>query len=117
MEGRQYIQCCGIGKSSYENRALVFYLTSFFTRICVASVHWCCYTVLFVSFVIVEDGASFPEPAADTMLDFRLKVRCKHNSKAPKGSEDPNELYLHSKGRQLLRYSVLALSVLFFSTQ
>ena len=73
--------------------------------------------MLLFSSVIVEDGASFPEPAADTMLDFRLKMKCKHNSKAPKGCEDPNELYLHSKGRQLLRVSVLALSVLFFSTQ
>ena len=47
---------------------------------------------------VVEDVTPFPEPTADTMLDFRLKVKCKRNPKAPKGSEDPNVLYLHSKG-------------------
>ena len=44
------------------------------------------------------DG-SFPEPAADTMLEFKLKVKCKHNFRAPKGSEDPKELYQHANGR------------------
>lgn len=54
----------------------------------------CCVT-------LAEEGATpFPEPIADTMLEFRLKVKCKRNPKAPKGSEDPNELYLHSNGER-----------------
>ena len=54
-------------------------------------------------FFVSADGGgdSFPEPAADTMLEFKLKVKCKHNFRAPKGSEDPKELYQHSNGENL----------------
>ena len=56
---------------------------------------------LFCCVTPAEEGATpFPEPTADTMLEFRLKVKCKRNPKAPKGSEDPNELYLHSNGER-----------------
>ena len=33
------------------------------------------------------------------MLEFELKVKCTRNPKAPKDTNDPDELYLNSKGK------------------
>ena len=44
------------------------------------------------------EGEAFPEPSAERMLEFTLKVKCRHRSKAPKNSEDPRELYENSQG-------------------
>ena len=55
---------------------------------------------LLLQFLADGGDVSFPEPTADTMLEFRLKVKCKHNFRAPKGSEDPKELYHHSNGKK-----------------
>ena len=49
-------------------------------------------------YIVVEEDAQFPDPSPEHMLDFRLKVKCTRNPKAPKNSQDPNELYLHCKG-------------------
>lgn len=47
----------------------------------------------------VEEGAPLSgDPSPDQILEFKLKVKCKHNPKAPKDSEDPNKLYINSKG-------------------
>lgn len=54
-----------------------------------------------------EGDGSFPEPAAETMLEFKLKVKCKHNFRAPKGSEDPKELYHHSNGKGSTHIQIL----------
>lgn len=40
-----------------------------------------------------EEGSPFPDSSPQHMLEFKLKVKCTHNPKAPKDSEDPNELY------------------------
>ena len=40
----------------------------------------------------------YSEPNEKHMLEFSLKVKCRHNPKAPKDSEDPNKLYVHSQG-------------------
>ncbi len=47
-----------------------------------------------------EEKDPFPELSAEHMLEFSLKVRCRHNPKAPKDSENPNELYLRSQGER-----------------
>ena len=49
-------------------------------------------------FVCAGEGEAFPEPSAEHMLEFTLKVKCQRKPKAPKNSEDPRELYLHSQG-------------------
>lgn len=49
----------------------------------------------------VNEGDSFPSPSPEYskhLLEFHLKVKCTRNPKAPKGSQDSNELYLHSRG-------------------
>ena len=38
------------------------------------------------------------------MLEFELKVKCTCNPKAPKDTNDPDELYLNSKGKS--KYSI-----------
>ncbi|XP_064402889.1 DNA-directed RNA polymerases I and III subunit RPAC1-like [Halichondria panicea] len=46
----------------------------------------------------LEEGAPLPGvPSPDQIVEFNLKVKCKRNPKAPKDSEDPNELYINSK--------------------
>jgi len=45
-----------------------------------------------------EEDRPFPDPTPDTMLGFKLKVKCTRNPKASKNSQDPHELYLHTKG-------------------
>ncbi len=51
----------------------------------------------------VEEGAPLPGvPSPDQIVEFHLKVKCKRNPKAPKDSEDPNELYINSKGGYVL---------------
>ena len=47
----------------------------------------------------VEEGSSFPDPTPDHMLEFKLKVKCTRNPKAPKTSQDPNELFLNTRGQ------------------
>lgn len=49
-----------------------------------------------------EEGDPFPEPSAEHMLEFSLKVKCQHNSKASKNSQDPSELYICSQGEYVL---------------
>ena len=53
---------------------------------------------LFLSSFLGGEEEDFPEPSPHHMLEFHLSVTCTFNPKAPKGSEDPDELYLHSKG-------------------
>ena len=50
-------------------------------------------------FSIVEPNSPFPELTSHQMLEFKLKVKCTRNTKAPQDSEDPNELYQSHKGR------------------
>lgn len=60
----------------------------------------------------VEEGAPLPgDPSPDQILEFKLKVKCKRNPKAPKGSEDPNELYLHSKGMTSISFDYFYKSI------
>lgn len=49
--------------------------------------------------LLEEEGASFPDPTPQHMLEFKLKVKCTNNPKAPKDSEDPNELYRDHNGK------------------
>lgn len=46
----------------------------------------------------MQTGENWPEtPSADQMIEFTLKVKCTHNSRAMKGSHDPEQLYLNSQ--------------------
>lgn len=53
-----------------------------------------------------EEGEPFPEPSAEHMLEFSLKVKCQRNPKRSTGrddpkhldEEDPRKLYSHSDG-------------------
>ena len=47
----------------------------------------------------VQEGSSFPDPTPDHMLEFKLKVKCTRNPKASKTSQDPNELFLNTRGQ------------------
>lgn len=47
----------------------------------------------------MEEGSPFPDPTPDHMLEFKLKVKCTRNPKASKTSQDPNELFLHTRGQ------------------
>lgn len=52
---------------------------------------------------LVEEGATFPIPAPEyskQMMELRLKVKCTRNPKAPKSSQNPDDLYQHSRGKQ-----------------
>ena len=54
------------------------------------------------SLVVVGIGESedvFSNPSPEHVVEFQLKVKCSHNPKAPKNSQDPDELYIHSKGK------------------
>ena len=48
-----------------------------------------------------EEGDPFPEPSEQHMLEFSLKVKCSRNPKAPKGSDNPSDLYLRSQGERV----------------
>ena len=39
------------------------------------------------------------EGTAEDTLEFELKVRCRRNTSAAKDVTDPDELYLHHKGK------------------
>ena len=39
------------------------------------------------------------EAKDDTTLQFELKVKCIKNKNAPKNATDPDELFIHSKGK------------------
>ena len=48
--------------------------------------------------ILEEEGTPFPDPSAQHMLEFKLKVKCTRNRKSPQDSEDANELYQCHKG-------------------
>ena len=49
-------------------------------------------------FLSADGEDHFSNFSPEHMLEFTLKVKCTRNPKAPKSSQDPDELYLHSKG-------------------
>ena len=44
------------------------------------------------------------EATENTTLQFNLKVKCIKNKNAPKNATDPDELYIHSKGDNIILF-------------
>ncbi len=75
----------------------------------------CLFVCLFLHlyFGCAGEGEALPEPSAEHMLEFALKVKCQRKPKAPKNSEDPRELYLHSQGEHWRGNPVVMMSLSF----
>lgn len=53
------------------------------------------------------------EAKENTTLQFNLKVKCIKNKNAPKNATDPDELYIHSKGKFSSAYVTLWFNFMF----
>ena len=53
------------------------------------------------------------EAKENTTLQFNLKVKCIKNKNAPKNATDPDELYIHSKGKFCSAYVTLWFNFMF----
>ena len=62
------------------------------------------YIYIYIIYIKVQMGENWPEtPSAEHMIEFTLKVKCTHNTRASKGSHDPEQLYLNSQGEHAFR--------------
>lgn len=61
---------------------------------------------------LADEGAPFPDPTPQHMLEFKLKVKCTSNPKAPKDSEDPNILYKdHSSEQTTVNFQAIDIEI------